>query len=76
MYHPILIHGDRYNAISAISSSEILALEVRKGTMNGDRFFYFLRGELFLKMQPGPNSVLLMDNCSIHHTQQVKKKTS
>ena len=75
VYHRILIRGDRYNAISAMSSSEILALEVRKGTMNGDRFFDFLRGELFPKMQPfpGPNSVLLMDNCSIHHIQPVKE---
>ena len=75
MYHRILSRGNRYNAIAAMSSTEILAVEVRTGSVNGDIFFDFIRGELFPRMQPfpGPNSVLLIDNCSIHHIQPIKE---
>ena len=73
VYHRLLCRGERYNAIAAISCTDVLALEVRKGSINGTLFYDFLRGELFPKMQtfPGPNSVAIMDNCSIHHVQEV-----
>ena len=37
-------------------------------------FFDFVRGTLLSEMQPFPakNSVLVMDNCSIHHVAQVE----
>ena len=75
VYHRLLCCGERYNAIAAMSSTEILAVEVRRGSVNGDVFYDFLRGELFPKMQPfpGPNSVAIMDNCSVHHVQEVKE---
>jgi hypothetical protein len=75
VYHRILSRGNRYNAIAAMSSTEILAVEVKTGSVNGDIFFDFLRGELFPRVQPfpAPNSVLLMDNCSIHHIQPIKE---
>ena len=75
VYHRILSRGNRYNAIAAMSSTEILAVEVKTGSVNGEIFFDFLRGELFPRMQPfpAPNSVLLMDNCSIHHIQPIKE---
>ena len=75
VYRRLLCRGERYNAIAAVSSTEVLAVEVRKGSVNGDVFYDFLRGELFPKMHPfpGPNSVAIMDNCSIHHVQEVKE---
>ena len=73
VYHRLLCRGERYNAIAAVSCTEILAVEVRKGSVNGSLFYDFLRGELFPNMHtfPGPNSVAIMDNCSIHHVQEV-----
>ena len=58
-----------------MSNTEILAVEVRRGSVNGDVFYDCLRGELFPKMQPfpGPNSVAIMDKCSVHHVQEVKE---
>ena len=39
-------------------------------------FFDFLRGTLIPQLMPfnetNPNSVLIMDNCSIHHIVEVK----
>jgi transposase len=74
VYHRLLCRGERYNAIAAISCTEVLAVEVRKGSVNGTLFYNFLRGELFPRMHsfPGPNSVAIMDNCSIHHVQEVQ----
>lgn len=75
VYHRLLCRGERYNAIAAISSTSVLAVEVRKGSINGSLFFDFLRGELFPNMHPfpGPHSVAIMDNCSIHHVQEVQE---
>ena len=43
--------------------------------MNGDTFYDFVRGNLIPNMLPfnghNPHSILVMDNCSIHHVQSV-----
>ena len=35
----LLVRGERYNAIAAMSSSGVIALEIQKGTLNGEAFF-------------------------------------
>ena len=44
--------------------------------MNGVKFFDFLRGSLIPNMMPfdsqNPTSILVMDNCSVHHVQEVQ----
>ena len=44
--------------------------------MHGDRFYEFLRGSLIPVLQPfnGTNShsILIMDNCSVHHIVEVR----
>jgi hypothetical protein len=43
--------------------------------VNGDVFFDFVRGSLIPEMRPfdgcNPMSIAVMDNCSIHHTEEV-----
>ena len=75
VYSRSLYRGKRINAIAAMTSSEVLAVELHKGNVNGEVFYDFLRGTLIPRMQtfPNRNSVLIMDNCSIHHIQDVKK---
>lgn len=72
-YNRLLTRGQRINAIASMSTEGIFELELVKGSVNGDIFFDFLRGSLIPSMQkfPNPHSVLLMDNCAIHHTQEV-----
>lgn len=72
-YHRALSRGQRINAIASMSADGIMALELVKGSVNGDIFFNFLRGNLIPNMYtfPDSRSVLIMDNCSIHHTQEV-----
>ncbi len=76
MSRRLLARGQRINAIACLSSSGILAVESVLGTINGETFFDFLRGTLIPQMMPfngsNPLSILVMDNCSIHHTREVK----
>ena len=42
----ILARGKRINPIAAICSDAVLATELTTNTVNGDRFYDFLRGTL------------------------------
>ncbi len=44
IYPRILHRGQRVNAVAAITSCGLLAVELTKSTVNGDFFFDFLRG--------------------------------
>jgi len=74
--HRILCRGERLNAITALSSAGIVAVEFTKQTVTGEAFFDFLRGILIPRMRPfngiNPRSVLVLDNCTVHHVQDVK----
>lgn len=72
-YHRLLCRGERLNAIATMSVQGIVVVEVIKGNVNEDVFYDFLRGSLIPNMQqfPNPYSILIMDNCSVHHTQKV-----
>ena len=71
VYHRLFHRGSRISAITAMSTDGIIALELFQGTLNGDRYLDFLRGTLIPEMQPfnglSPQSVLVLDNCSVHH---------
>ena len=70
----LLFRGQRINVIAAMSSSEVIATEMSKSTVDGCNFFDFLRGTIIPNMMPLPNprSVLILDNCSVHHITEVK----
>lgn len=69
-YHRQLCRGTRINAIACMSLEGLVALELIQGS---DTFVDFVRGSLIPHMQPFPNpySVVVMDDCSIHHTTEV-----
>ena len=77
VYHRFLSQGDRVNAIAAITSSGLLTVELTKATVNGDNFFDFIRGTLIPHMRPfdgvSPHSILIMDNRSVHHVNEVRE---
>ena len=74
VYHRILHRGKR---IAAMASDGIVAVELLKGTVNGEIFCDFVRGSLIPEMQPfdGQNSrsIAILDNCSIHHVLEVRE---
>ncbi|KAF8596026.1 hypothetical protein BDV93DRAFT_420496, partial [Ceratobasidium sp. AG-I] len=55
-----------------LSLSGILSLNVVKGSFTDKTFRKFIELTLLhMNLYPGPNSVLIMDNCNIHKNQEV-----
>ena len=55
-----------------ISTAGIHDVFIAEGTMNGDRFTKFVRIVLLPHLNPfNPRSVVIMDNATIHHVDQI-----
>lgn len=62
----------RYSILPSLSLTGILSLNVVKGSFTADTFRTFVELTLLhMNPYPGPNSVLIMDNCNIHKNQEV-----
>ena len=74
--HRLLARGKRVNAIAALSSSGVVAVDIITETVSGKEFFDFLRGTLIPNMMTyngtNPHSIIIMDNCSVHHIAEVR----
>ena len=72
----LLVRGTRYSAIPIVSLNGILDVYLTEGTMNGERFAHFVRDYLLPSLLPfngvNPRSVVIMDNASIHHVEEVR----
>ena len=74
--HRLLVRGIRYTAIPVISMEGVHDVYLHQGNMNGDSFSCFVEKCLLPILLPfnwhNPRSVVLLDNASIHHVQEVK----
>lgn len=62
------VRGTRYSVLPAISLAGVLYSHIKIGAYNGDQFLIWLEGLLqIMNPYPGPHSVLILDNCRIHH---------
>ena len=77
VYHGLLHRGKRVSAIAAFCTDGVVAVELTLGTVDGDRFIDYVRGSLIPNMLSfdgsSPRSIAVLDNCSIHHMEQVVK---
>lgn len=68
--------GKRVSAI-AFCTDGVVAVELTLGTVDGDEFIDYVRGSLITNMLSfdgsSPRSIAVLDNCSIHHMEQVVK---
>ena len=75
--HRIVSCGRRISAITAISDEGLVRVEFTYCTVNAEKFTDFLRGTLIPEMQPfdglPKKSIIIMDNCSIHHAVQTQQ---
>ena len=75
--HEFVIRGERVSAIACMSSSGILDIKTVKGTSDGDIFYDFTQTHLLPYLMPyngiNMHSVVVLDNCSIHHVYEVRK---
>ena len=73
--YSLILRGKRYSAIGIISTKGVQDVYITDGTVNGDRFFDFVRQDMLPLVMPfdgqSPNSIVIMDNASIHHVDQV-----
>ena len=68
--HTILSRGRRISAIGAMCSSGMFDCYTVDGTVDADEFYKFMQGLLKHRMPfngSNPNSVVVLDNCTIHH---------
>lgn len=74
IYHRLLVRGSRVSSIAAMCSEGVVDYELTDSTVNAGKFYDFVRGQLIPNMQPfpGDRSIIVMDNCTVHHTQQLK----
>ena len=73
--HRLLVRGIRYSAIPVMSMEGIHDVAILAGTVNGDRFEQFVSNTLLPHLNPfngsNPLSIVIMDNCTIHHVDRV-----
>ena len=59
--------------LPALTMNGIIYSHIKKGSYNGDQFIMWLEGLLeIMNPYPAPNSVLILDNCRIHHVEGVE----
>ena len=67
----LLVRGERISVIAAMTNSCILDLKVVRGSVSGADYIEFINTNLLPHLMPfngiNPNSVVVLDNCSIHH---------
>ena len=70
--HTLLVRGERISAIAGISVHGLLDVMTIKGTSDGEIFYNYVQKYLLPHLMPfngvNPHSVVVLDNCSIHHS--------
>ena len=71
----LLVRGERVSAIACMTVEGILDVKTHKETSTGDIFYDFIQSHLIPHLCPfdgfSSNSVVVLDNCSIHHCEEV-----
>jgi hypothetical protein len=63
---------NRYSLLPALCSDGIIYADVRASAYDGDAFVAYIDGLMkHMNPWPHPRSVLVMDNCAIHHVDEV-----
>lgn len=69
----LLVHHFRYSVLPALTLDGIIFSSIVEGSFNGESFMDFLEGLLDnMNLYPQTHSVLVMDNCAIHHVEDVQ----
>ena len=67
----LLVRGERINSIACMSMAGLLECKAMAHTVDGDSFYDFIQASLLPHLMPfngiNPHSVVIMDNCLVHH---------
>ena len=73
--HKFLVRGERISLIAFMSMAGVLDCHIIHGTVNGDNFYDFVEKFLLPHLLPfdgkNPHSVVVLDNCSLHHIDEI-----
>ena len=73
--HKILARGEHLSLITFMSTAGVLDCQIVHGSVDGDVFYTFAEKYLLLHLMAfngvNPHSVVILDNCSIHHMDAV-----
>ena len=73
----LLARGERYSAITIMSVDGLYNVHLAEGTVNGSKFEEFVKSLLIPILNPfnwnNKHSIVVMDNASIHHVENVYK---
>ena len=73
--HRLLLRGARVSGIAVMSLEGMQDVQLVEGTVDGDKFKEFVTSTLIPILNPfdgsNPHSVVVMDNCAIHHCDEI-----
>ena len=71
----LFVRGKRYSLLPVIGRGGLLGYKIIEGSFNGPEFLDFVKNVLIPCMgkYPDPRSVVVMDNCRIHHIAAVRE---
>lgn len=74
------LRGKRYSAIGILTTGGVEDVYITEGSVNGEIFLDFVRKCLLPILMPfnaiNPNSIVVLDNASIHHVDYMLSKLS
>jgi transposase len=72
--HRFFVCGQRFSILPVLTIDGIITHDIIPGSVTSECFLQFLQ-ELVIPLTnpyPGPRSVLVLDNCNIHHSENVR----
>lgn len=74
VYLKLIYQNVSYSMLPALTVDGIIYSHIKIGGYNGDQFMEWLEGVLsVMNPYPAPRSVLILDNCRIHHVPGVEE---
>ena len=71
----LLVWEEHISPLCLMSMEGILACKIARGSVDGETFIAFVENVLMPNLMPfdgyNPRSIVIMDNCSIHHIDEV-----
>ncbi|KAF8835523.1 hypothetical protein BDN67DRAFT_867015, partial [Paxillus ammoniavirescens] len=69
----VFVHGDCYSVVAAMTTDGYIAADVTEGSYDTELFNNFIIEKVLPQTNPFPaeRSVLLLDNCCIHHNDEL-----
>ena len=73
--HRHLLRGERISGIAVMSLEGMHDVQLVEGTVDGAKFEEFVTNTLIPLLNPfdgnNPRSIVIMDNCAIHHVDEI-----